>query len=294
MTRPEQFTAPSTAPRTPELPMKLDNALEFAFATDTGRVRNHNEDSVAGDVSTGLIVLADGMGGYHAGEVASAIAVTRTFCETREGLKTLVPGQIDHNSGLHYESLIVRDAIALANEEVFKLSQEKPEYSGMGTTIVAALFYDNRFTCAHVGDSRMYSFLQGRLERLTEDHSVVREFVRTGMYSEDEARAAFNPSLVTRALGAEEELEVEIQEKEVQPGDLYMVCSDGLTNKVGEQQMAETLASVHNLDECAADLIEHANKSGGDDNISVALIRVVSVFKAQEDWQTKMANWFNR
>lgn len=274
--------------------MKLDKVLDIAFVTDTGRVRNHNEDSFAGDASVGLIVLADGMGGYHAGEVASAIAVTRVFSETRDGLRTLVPGQIDHDSGLHYESLIVRDAIALANGEVFRQSEEKKEYSGMGTTIVAALFFNNRLTCAHVGDSRMYSFLQGKLEQLTEDHSVVREFVRTGMYSEDEARAAFNPSLVTRALGAEPELEVEIQEKTVQPGDLFMVCSDGLTNKVGESQIAETLANNHNLDQCARELVEHANKNGGDDNITVALIRVDREFEAEEDWQTKMATWFNR
>ncbi len=274
--------------------MKLNKALEIAFVTDPGRVRGHNEDSVASDATVGLIVLADGMGGYHAGEVASAIAVTRIFCETREGLATLVPGQTDRESGLRYESLIVRDAIRKANEEVFRLAAQRSDYSGMGTTIVAALFYDNRLTCAHAGDSRMYAFTYGKLRQLTEDHSVVREFVKTGMYSEDEAKASFNPNIVTRALGASVELEVDILERTVQPGDLFMVCSDGLSNMVREDRIEKTLAKIPDLKSCARELVDLANKSGGEDNISVALIRVVSEYKAQEDWQTQMLDWFNR
>lgn len=281
-------------PRTTGLSMKLDKALEIALATDSGRVRNHNEDSVAGDASLGLVVLADGMGGYHAGEVASAVAVTRIFQEARDGLKTLVPGQVDHVSGLHYESLILSDAIRLANEEVYELATQRKEYRGMGTTIVVALFFDNQLTCAHAGDSRMYAYSEGNLERLTEDHSVVREFINTGMYSEDEARATFNPSLVTRALGAEKELQVEIREKKVTPGEVYMVCSDGLTNMLGDDRIREVLGSPLDLEACARELVEQANKSGGEDNISIALIRVVSEYKAEEDWQTKMIHWFNR
>lgn len=274
--------------------MNLDKALEIALATDSGRVRDHNEDSVAGNASSGLVILADGMGGYHAGEVASAVAVTRIFREVRDGLKTLVPGQVDHVSGLYYETLMVRDAIKFANAEVFELASKRKEYRGMGTTIVVALFFENQLTCAHAGDSRMYAFSGGKLKRMTEDHSVVREFINTGMYSEDEARATFNPSLVTRALGAEKELQVEIQEMKVEPGEIYLVCSDGLTNMVGEDRIEEVLGSPLDLDACARELVEQANKSGGEDNITVALIRVVSEYKAEEDWQTKMINWFNR
>lgn len=274
--------------------MKLNKALEIAFVTDPGRVRHHNEDSIASDAAVGLVVLADGMGGYHAGEVASTIAVTRIFCETREGLATLVPGQTDRESGLRYESLIVRDAIRKANEEVYQLAEQQSEYSGMGTTIVAALFYDNRLTCAHAGDSRMYAFSCGKLTQLTEDHSVVREFVKTGMYSEDEAKASFNPNIVTRALGAALELEVDILERTVQPGDLFMVCSDGLSNMVREDRIEKILAKIPDLKSCARELVDLANKCGGEDNISVGLIRVVSEYKAQEDWQTQMLDWFNR
>jgi protein phosphatase len=273
--------------------MNLDKSLEIVCASDTGRVRSHNEDSTASDASLGLVILADGMGGYSAGEVASAIAVTRVFLDTRDGLTTLVPGQTDRKSGLRYESLIVHDAVRQANDDVIAMAAESAEYNGMGTTIVAALFYDNRLTCAHAGDSRMYVWRNRQLKQLTDDHSVVREIVKSGMYSEDEARASFNPNLVTRALGADRQLEVDIYEHPVKPGDLYLVCSDGLTNLVNEDRIAKILMTQDNLDHCAQQLIHFANKGGGDDNISVALVRVKSEYGAEENWQTQMINWFN-
>ena len=274
--------------------MNLDKALEIVCASDTGRVRDHNEDSFASDASLGLVILADGMGGYKAGEVASAIAVTRVFCDIREGLATLVPGQNDRESGLRYESLIVHDAIRQANEDVFSVASQSREYKGMGTTIVAVLFYDNRLTCAHAGDSRMYAWRKNRLQRLTADHSVIQEIVESGIYSENEAKASFNPNLVTRALGAEHQLEVDIQERVVEPGDVYLVCSDGLTNMVDEDKIARVLMKRESLEACATRLIQLANKGGGDDNISVALVSVNSEFKAEENWQTQMIDWFNR
>jgi protein phosphatase len=273
--------------------MKLDKYLEIVCASDTGRVRSHNEDSTASDASLGLVILADGMGGYSAGEVASAIAVTRVFQDTRDGLTTLVPGQTDRESGLRYESLIVHDAVRQANDEVIAAAAESAEYSGMGTTIVAVLFYDNRLTCAHAGDSRMYVWRNRQLQQLTDDHSVVREIVKSGMYSEDEARASFNPNLVTRALGADSQLEVDIYEHPVKPGDLYLICSDGLSNTVNEDRIAKILMNLDNLDNCAQQLIHLANKGGGDDNISVALVSVKSEYGAEENWQTQMIDWFN-
>jgi serine/threonine protein phosphatase PrpC len=273
--------------------MNLDKYLEIVCASDTGRVRSHNEDSTASDASLGLVILADGMGGYSAGEVASAIAVTRVFQDTRDGLTTLVPGQTDRESGLRYESLIVHDAVRQANADVIAAAAESAEYNGMGTTIVAVLFYDNRLTCAHAGDSRMYVWRNRQLQQLTDDHSVVREIVKSGMYSEDEARASFNPNLVTRALGADSQLEVDIHEHPVKPGDLYLVCSDGLTNMVNEDRIAKILMNLDNLDNCAQQLIHLANKGGGDDNISVALVSVKSEYGAEENWQTQMIDWFN-
>lgn len=274
--------------------MSLAEALDIVGISDTGRIRDHNEDSFANDSSLGLVVLADGMGGYRAGEVASAVAVTQVFCDTRDSLLTLVPGQVDRESGLRYESLIVRDAIHQANSEVYAAAQEKREYSGMGTTVVAALFYDNRLTCAHVGDSRMYALRDSKLEQLTVDHTVVQEFIQTGMYSEAEAKASFSSNLVTRALGAEPAIEVDIHERTVKPGDLYLLCSDGLTNMVNEAKITKALLKNQDLDACAKRLAQLANRGGGEDNISIVLIKINCEFKAEENWQTQMLDWFNR
>ena len=274
--------------------MSLAEALEIVGISDTGRIRDHNDDSFASDSEVGLAVLADGMGGYRAGEVASAVAVTKVFCDTRDSLLALVPGQVDRDSGLRYESLIVRDAIHKANSEVYVAAREHHEYSGMGTTIVAALFYDNRLTCAHVGDSRMYALRDFTLERLTVDHTVVQEFIQTGMYSEAEAKASFASNLVTRALGVEEEIEVDIHERSVKPGDVYLLCSDGLTNMVNEAKIAKALSKNQDLETSARRLAQLANRGGGEDNISIVLIRVNREFKAEENWQTQMLDWFNR
>ena len=274
--------------------MSLAEALEIVGISDTGRIRDHNEDSFASDAGLGLVVLADGMGGYRAGEVASAVAVTQVFCETRDSLLSLVPGQIDRESGLRYESLIVRDAIRQANNEVYAAARDHREYSGMGTTVVAALFYDNRLTCAHVGDSRMYALRESKLEQLTVDHTVVQEFVQTGMWSEAEAKASFSSNLVTRALGVEHEIEVDVHECRVQPGDLFLLCSDGLTNMVNEAKIVKTLLKKQDLGACARRLTQLANKGGGEDNISIVLIKANREFKAEENWQTQMLDWFNR
>ena len=274
--------------------MKLKEALEVVWISDSGRVRNHNEDSTAVDETLGLVILADGMGGYRAGEVASAMAVTTTFRRTRDSLASLVPGQTDKETGLTYESLTVRDAIARANEDVFEAATNISEFKGMGTTLVAALFYDNRLTCAHVGDSRMYAFREKQMAQLTVDHTVVQEFVQTGLYSVDEARESFNPSLVTRALGVEQDIVVDVHERSVKTDDLYLLCSDGLTDMVGEDKIELELAKPQPLEACAERLLQLANKGGGEDNISIILVKVVGDFKAEENWQTQMLDWFNR
>ncbi len=273
--------------------MNRDDALEMVSISDTGRVRSHNEDSIASDRSLGLAVLADGMGGYRAGEVASAIAVTQVFRETRDSLMALVPGQTDEETGLRYESLIIRDAIHRANTEVYDAARERREFDGMGTTIVAAHFYDNFLTCAHVGDSRMYLWREGELTQLTVDHTVVQEFVQNGLYSEAEAKASFDSNLVTRALGMEEEIVIDILEQPVRPGDLYLVCSDGLTSMVNEAKIAKTLQKRQQLGECARRLTQLANRGGGDDNISIVLIRVKDEFEAEKNWQTQLLDWFD-
>ena len=274
--------------------MNISEALEIVGVSDTGRVRDHNEDSYASDQKLGLVVLADGMGGYRAGEVASAVAVTRVFRDTRDGLMSLIPGQVDQESGLRYESLVVQDAIRRANSEVYSAAREHSEYNGMGTTVVTALFYDNHLTCAHVGDSRMYRYRDEQMEQLTVDHTVVQEFIQTGMYSETEAKASFGSNLVTRALGVEEQIDIDIYEQSVLPDDIYLICSDGLTNMVNEAKIAKVLSKKQDLDVYAKRLTQLANKGGGEDNISIVLIRVNSTFQAEKDWQHQMLDWFNR
>jgi len=180
--------------------MDLTGSLEIAGRTDTGRVREQNEDSIGEEVELGIIVLADGMGGYHGGEVASAIAVNTILNHLHDELPKIHPGQIDKGTGYCQESLIAQAAIRDANQTIVKAAQSQPQYRGMGTTIVLSLFFDNKLTVAHVGDSRMYRYRDGILERLTTDHTLLQETVDKGFYTPEEARESINKKLVTSAL----------------------------------------------------------------------------------------------
>jgi protein phosphatase len=273
--------------------MILREAIEIAVSSDTGRVRQHNEDSTAQDVDIGLAVLADGMGGYRAGEVASAIATMTIYREIRSGLETLVRGQTDQATGYRYESLVMRDAIASANEVVYEAACEDPEFNGMGTTVVATLFYDNRVTIAHVGDSRGYRWRDGKLEQLTVDHTVVQEYLNSGLYTPEQARVSTDKNLVTRALGIAADVEVALGEYKVQSQDLYLLCSDGLTDLVDDPAIAAALEKRDDsLKKSAVGLVELANSNGGLDNISIILVRITQPFTTPSSWQTKLADWF--
>jgi protein phosphatase len=273
--------------------MTLREAIEIAVSSDTGRVRQHNEDSTAQDVDIGLAVLADGMGGYRAGEVASAIATMTIYREIRSGLETLVRGQTDQATGYRYESLVMRDAIASANEVVYEAACEDPEFNGMGTTVVATLFYDNRVTIAHVGDSRGYRWRDGKLEQLTVDHTVVQEYLNSGLYTPEQARVSTDKNLVTRALGIAADVEVALGEYKVQSQDLYLLCSDGLTDLVDDPAIAAALEKRDDsLEKSAVGLVELANSNGGLDNISIILVRITQPFTTPSSWQTKLADWF--
>ncbi len=273
--------------------MILRDAIKIAVASHTGRVRQHNEDSTAYNIDIGLAVLADGMGGYRAGEVASAMATTTIYRETRAALETLVRGQTDQASGYHYESLVMRDAIATANEIIFRAAREAPEFNGMGTTAVASLFYDNRVTIAHVGDSRGYRWRGGKLEQLTLDHTVVQEYLNSGLYTPEQARASTDKNLVTRALGISADVEVDLGEYKVQAQDIYLLCSDGLTDLVDDAVIAATFEKANqSLNQTALRLVELANRKGGTDNISIILARIAKPFASPSSWQTKLADWF--
>jgi protein phosphatase len=262
--------------------MSLKGKLHCVGQTDTGRVREHNEDMIAVDGEIGLAVLADGMGGYNAGEVASGIAVKTVFNLVREALQLQDLSVPDPATGLSRPTIILRDAIQRANKIIYQTARTQTQCQGMGTTVVAALFYDNKITVAHVGDSRLYRLRGAEIEQVTLDHSLLQELVDRGFYSPEEAQRASNKNYVTRALGVENQVEVEMQEHAVHKGDVYLLCSDGLSDMIGDDDMAVTVNTFgKNLFSVGQHLIQLANDNGGKDNISVVLAQVVDSFPAR-------------
>ncbi|HWF73309.1 MAG TPA: Stp1/IreP family PP2C-type Ser/Thr phosphatase [Solirubrobacteraceae bacterium] len=235
-------------------------AADWIPLTHTGLQRRENEDSVL--ASPPVFVVADGMGGAQAGEVASRIAVD-AFAE---GLP---------EEGSPEERL---SAVALdANRRIYELSQSESERAGMGTTLTAAYLGESDLSIAHVGDSRAYLFRDGELTRLTQDHSLMAELIRRGKLTEEEAADHPQRSIITRALGPEPEVTVDTWTYPVRAGDVILLCSDGLTSMVSEARVAEILRSSNELERAAQALIDEANRAGGRDNITVILFRLEEV-----------------
>lgn len=275
--------------------MRIDEALEIVSQTHPGMVRSHNEDSVACEAACGLVVLADGMGGYNAGEVASGIAVSVVATEIRQHLQESSP--IDRVEGSDEELgvALLRDNIRKANLSIYQAAQSQPQYAGMGTTVVAGLFYDNGVAVGHVGDSRMYRLRDGVLETITRDHSLLQEQIDSGMISVEDARSSKNKNLVTRAVGIDADVVPEIHVHKVQIGDIYLLCSDGLNDMVEDEDIQSTLYAMQgNLPLAAEQLIQLANDNGGRDNVSVILVKVKGEFAAARSWLAKLLNWFKR
>jgi len=273
--------------------VSLRSRVQSVGLTDTGKVREHNEDSIAWDGDIGLFVLADGMGGYNAGEVASGIAVKTIVNLVREAFAGQELEGIDKATGLHRPSIVLRDAIARANKIIHQTSKSQSQCEGMGTTVVSALFYDNRVALAHVGDSRMYRLRKEAFEQLTMDHSLLQELLDRGFYSPEEAQRATNKNYVTRALGVEPTVDVEVHEHAVEPGDWLVLCSDGLTDMVEDEDIHLTISTFGaNLDTVARQLVQLANDSGGRDNISVMLTQVVELFPARRGILNRIFAWF--
>jgi protein phosphatase len=271
----------------------LRGKIEFAELTDTGRVREHNEDAIGTNPDIGLMVLADGMGGYNAGEVASGIAVQIVTELAEEGATRENRDEIDPHSGLMRQSIVLRDAVYRANKIIYQTAQSQTHCEGMGTTIVAAMFYDNKISIAHVGDSRAYRLRDGKLEQVTLDHSLLQELVDRGFYSAEEAQRSTNRNYVTRALGVEASVEVEVHEYEVLQDDVYLLCSDGLPDMVEDEDIHLTITTFNaSLDVVGKQLIELANDHGGRDNVSVMLAQVNQPFAARKRLLVKLANWF--
>jgi serine/threonine protein phosphatase PrpC len=273
--------------------MSLKSKVRFVGLSDTGKVREHNEDSIAMDLDIGLLVLADGMGGYNAGEVASGIAVKTIMSLVREQVEREDLSQPDRSSGLSRPTIILRDAILRANKIIYQTARTQPQCEGMGTTVVAALFFDNKVTIAHVGDSRLYRQRNGKFEQVTMDHSLLQELVDRGFYSAEEAQRAANKNYVTRALGVEPSVEVEIQEVPAQKGEVYVLCSDGLSDMIEDEDIHLTINTFgDNLDTVARQLIQLANDNGGRDNISVLMAHVLDAFPARTRIFDRILGWF--
>lgn len=246
--------------------------LAHVARSDTGRVRTGNEDSLGFDVDTGLMLLADGMGGCNGGEIASAMAVNIVLSEFRQ-LPLMLPLN-EAAPELSSGTMRLCTAIAKANREIYQLSLAQSQLSGMGTTLVAALFLGTRVTLASVGDSRVYRLRQGHFEQLTVDHTVVQEQVEYGLITPEQARLAGSRGLITRALGVEAGVEVDVQEQLVLPGDVFLLCSDGLFDMLDDTEIRFVIDHADgDLEAAAQRLIDAANDKGGYDNISLILAR---------------------
>ncbi len=273
--------------------MSLRGKITSVALTDTGKVREHNEDMISADTDIGLFVLADGMGGYNAGEVASGIAVKTIVNLVRDSVMREDLAARDPETGLTRRSIVLRDAIHRANKIIYHTSRTQPQCEGMGTTIVACLLHDNKISVAHVGDSRLYRLRDNRFEQLTLDHSLLQELVDRGFYSQQEAQRATNKNYVTRALGVEQTVDVEISEDSVQKSDYYMLCSDGLSDMIEDEDIHLTISTFSaNLEMVAKQLIQLSNDNGGRDNISVIMAHINEPFPAQRRIFDKILGWF--
>jgi serine/threonine protein phosphatase PrpC len=239
---------------------------EFCIRTDPGLARENNEDSVTVDEPTRLAVLADGMGGYNAGEIASGMATTFIKSELGRWLS---------QAGRHANSREVRRAMEIcvdnANRSIFNAANSNPQYSGMGTTLVLGVFQDGRLILGHIGDSRCYRLRGTEFQQITKDHSLLQEQMDAGLITAEQAATSSNKNLVTRALGVEDAVLLEVNENKVEPGDIYLMCSDGLSDMVDDRGIAGILAGEVPLEQKVAQLIDTANANGGRDNISVLL-----------------------
>jgi PPM family protein phosphatase len=233
---------------------------ETAGKTDPGRVRRRNEDAFVLDPP--LFAVADGMGGAQAGEVASRLAAA-AFREYREA-DALAPEER------------LQAIIKEANRRIYDRARADSEVSGMGTTLTAALLTDGRVVIGHVGDSRAYRIRDGRLEQLTDDHSLVADLMRSGRLTAEEAEGHPQRSVITRALGTDPDVDVDTLVVDAQAGDLYLLCSDGLSTMVSDDDVLRTVEKAKTLEDAARDLVRAANRGGGEDNVTVVLFRVDS------------------
>ncbi|MDT7519085.1 Stp1/IreP family PP2C-type Ser/Thr phosphatase [Rhodoferax sp. TBRC 17660] len=240
---------------------------QFHAKTDPGRCRENNEDSVAFDDQALVAVLADGMGGYNAGEIASGMATAFIKAELSRWLS---------EAGANAQMRDIRRAMEIcvdnANIAIYNSANANPSFAGMGTTLVLGVIKDGRLLVGHIGDSRCYRLRQGRMEQITKDHSLLQEQMDAGLITPEQAAGSPIKNLVTRALGVEQGVMLEVNEFSIEPGDVYLMCSDGLSDMVSDEVIVRIAFEDLRLEPLAEHLILAANESGGRDNISVLLV----------------------
>lgn len=254
----------------------LANGIKLAVygVSDVGLSRDHNEDSISWDAELGLVMLADGMGGHNAGEIASELAVTAI----RDALLDVLTPEVVESKLIQCGDA-VREAVIYANEEIHEQANRRVECAGMGTTVVLTLFHEDKVTYAHVGDSRIYRLRNGEYSQLTLDHSLVQEMIDNGYLSQEEAMVSSSRNLITRALGIAPDVEVDVSTEQVDIDDVYLLCSDGLSDLLTTQDMSTILVSQRDrLGDAAQQLVDLANERGGTDNISVILVAMHEAF----------------
>jgi protein phosphatase len=254
--------------------------------TDVGKKRKHNEDAFALEAGEGFFVVADGMGGHAAGEVAAKITVETIgefIAATRQKEEATWPFKYDHK--LQFNSNRLAVAIEKANERVMAAVAAQPWLKGMGTTVVAGLLNEKILSLAHVGDSRAYLYRAGELTRLTDDHSWVHEQVAAGILTEDEAKTHPLKNVVTRALGGGSSVSPDLREMEFKIGDMFLFCSDGLTTMLSDEEIRDMIAAedTKGAEDICHVLVDLANEKGGVDNITVVLVRVEELGPAAEE-----------
>ncbi|MFO0613117.1 MAG: Stp1/IreP family PP2C-type Ser/Thr phosphatase [Polyangiaceae bacterium] len=250
--------------------------IEVAGETNVGRKRNHNEDNFAIMADYGLFLVADGMGGHAAGEVASKMALESLqefFAATQSDPERTWPYKMDRTKGYEENRLIT--GIKLANLRIYETAQRESKKRGMGTTFVGIFTANDGIYVAHVGDSRVYRFRNTQLEMLTDDHSLLNDYIKMKRLTEEEIANFPHKNVIVRALGMKDTVKVDTRFELPAAGDTYLLCSDGLSGPVSDDEMAEVLRTHSDIKTAASKLIEKANENGGPDNITCVLVRWV-------------------
>jgi PPM family protein phosphatase len=248
--------------------------IEVAGETNVGMKRTHNEDNFSIVEDSGLYIVADGMGGHASGEIASKMAVDAMrefFALTANDPERTWPYKMDRSKGYEENRLVT--GVKLANLRIFESAQRNPKQRGMGTTIVALFAVEDSVYLAHVGDSRIYRLRDGRLEQLTEDHSLLNDYIKMKRLTADEIANFPHKNVIVRALGMKDTVKVDTRLEQPRAGDLYLLCSDGLSGPVSDADMLDILDGTRKLQDATSRLIAKANDNGGPDNVTVVLVR---------------------